>query len=240
MKRKNSFFMLGVITVICLAFIALIYLTAVQEEKLSEEFPTGEEYRDLVVEGVTDDFDYANQPSIGSEDAPVKIVEFGDYKCSHCFDWTRDVYPKIYEDYIKTGKVEFYFLNKQFIAVDSILAGAAAEAVYEQNEESFWEFHEGLYKTSQMTLASNWGTQDRLMKVAIENITSEDFDFEKLREDISSFKYINEVKRDDEIANNKGVTGTPTVFVNGVRVASDYESLKEAVEAAIELEEADE
>lgn len=237
MKKKNNWFLISSIAVIALVFAALVFVTKHQEKEMAQKFPSAEQFSEAIVEGVVDDFDYENQPSIGNEDAPIKVVEFGDYKCSHCANWDRDVYPNLFKEYIETGVVEFYFINKQFLASDSVLAGVAGEAVYQQDEESFWEYHHGVFKTNEMTLGSVWGTGERLLKIAKDNITNPDFDFVKLEEDISNFTGLGEVKRDSLIADNLGVTGTPTIFVNGQKVNADFNSLKQAIEANLEVAE---
>ncbi len=66
-------------------------------------------------------FAYSTQQALGKEDAPVKVVEFGDFKCPACRTWDATVFPRLKEDYINKGKVQFYFINFPFIGKDSEL-----------------------------------------------------------------------------------------------------------------------
>lgn len=239
-NKKNTFLVGSLIVLLVLIVAAFGYMNKNQETVMELKFPTAQEYEASEVVGPVDEFDYEKQPSLGSEDALVKVVEFGDYKCSHCFTWKEEVFPKLYAEYIETGKVQFYFLNKQFLAVDSVLAGVVAEAVYHQSEEAFWEFHEALYSTKEMIGREVWGTGEKLLAIAHESITVENFDFEQLKKEMAEFTYLHEVKRDSEIGNHFGVTGTPTVFVNGEKFEvkqNYYEELSAMIDAELETNE---
>jgi protein-disulfide isomerase len=48
---------------------------------------------------------------VGSDTAPVTIIEYASLTCSHCATFHKDIYPKIKTDYIDTGKVRFVFRN---------------------------------------------------------------------------------------------------------------------------------
>jgi hypothetical protein len=73
---------------------------------------------------------YAGQPFIGEEEAPVSIVEFGDYKCPYCKDFHESFLPLIQKELVNTGKAKFYFMNDSFINVDSTRAAKFAETVF--------------------------------------------------------------------------------------------------------------
>ena len=91
--------------------------------------------------------DYTGQPFLGEETAPVKIVEFGDYKCPYCKNFTESFFPQIDKDFVKTGKASFYFINYAFINVDSKRSAKFAEAIYQElGNDMFWKFHELLYE----------------------------------------------------------------------------------------------
>jgi len=94
----------------------------------------------------TYDFSYEGQPSVGDENAPIKMVEFGDYKCPACKDFQEKIFPEIKKDFIDNGQVQFFFINLPFIADDSITAAKAGEEVFSQNKEAFWDYHDAVYK----------------------------------------------------------------------------------------------
>ena len=50
-------------------------------------------------------------PVLGSPDAPITIIEFGDYQCEMCKRWYHNTRPMIIENFVKTGKANFVFLD---------------------------------------------------------------------------------------------------------------------------------
>jgi protein-disulfide isomerase len=55
-------------------------------------------------------FEVRDRPSLGSDKAPIVVVEFGSYKCSHCEEFHERVFPQLNERYIKTGKVQWFMV----------------------------------------------------------------------------------------------------------------------------------
>lgn len=187
------------------------------------------------------EFDYASLPTIGSPDAKVKIVEFGDYKCPACQQFSQDVKPELMKEYIDKGIVSLSFMNYHFIAPDSLTAALAAQAVYHQSNDAFWKYYDALYK-NQPPESELWATPDYLVKLAQDEKL--DIDYDKLRSDIENQTYLDEVKDHMSKIKPLGITGTPTLFVNGTKVGGSdtlyYEPVKAAVEKALkDLEEAE-
>jgi protein-disulfide isomerase len=55
-------------------------------------------------------FEIRDRPSLGSDKAPIVVVEFGSYKCSHCYEFLERAFPQLDEQYIKTGKVQWFMV----------------------------------------------------------------------------------------------------------------------------------
>ena len=51
-----------------------------------------------------------DRPSLGSADAPIVVIEFGNYGCSHCTQFHERVFPALRERYIETGQVQWFFV----------------------------------------------------------------------------------------------------------------------------------
>jgi len=66
-------------------------------------------------------------PAMGDEKARVAIVEFGDYQCPYCGRHANEVLPHIVTDYVKTGKVRYFFKDVPIEAIHP-QAFKAAEA----------------------------------------------------------------------------------------------------------------
>lgn len=175
-------------------------------------------------------FDYASLPVLGDPNAPIKIVEFGDYKCPACSIFNESVKPQIQSDYVDQGKAAFYFMNFPFISSDSDTAALAAQAVYHQSNEAFWSYFDALYK-NQGNENEQWATVDFLVELAEkENIG---IDYELLRKDIVEKTYQNEVDEHRNMANQLRIGGTPSLFINGKLYQGhfeDYAAIKELIE----------
>lgn len=71
--------------------------------------------------------------TMGDPDAPITMVEYAMYTCSHCADFNRDVFPEIKENYIDTGKVKLIFREVYFNAPSlwaAVIARCAPEDRY--------------------------------------------------------------------------------------------------------------
>ena len=176
--------------------------------------------------------EYEGQPAIGDDNAPVKLMEFGDYKCPVCKVFHDTVYPKLKKEYIDTGKVQMYFTNYQFIGEDSITAGMAGEAVYQQDPAAFWKFYDAIY-TQQKDESVKWATPDFLEQLIAQNIPG--VDAKKVREDLDQNTYLNEVTADNNRAKKLNIDSVPAIFINGKKVenALDYEALKKMIDSEL-------
>lgn len=177
------------------------------------------------------EFDYEAMPVLGSVDAPVKIVEFGDYKCPICRDFSQQIKPQLEKEFIETGKASFYFANYSFIGKDSVTAALAAEAVYQQNNDAFWTYNQAIYD-NQQNENIEWATPEHLVQLAKDAKLPIDFDL--LKSDIENKTYQKQVDRDNSLVRPLNIGGTPTVFVNGKAVSNlDYATIKSTIEAAL-------
>ncbi|MGF7048473.1 protein-disulfide isomerase [Paenibacillus sp. DS2015] len=180
------------------------------------------------------DFAYENLPVIGDTNAPVKIVEFGDYKCPACQGFSQSFKPQIVKDYVDKGIVSFYYMNYLIISpeADSNTAALAAQAVYHQNNEEFWKYYHVLYD-NQGNEQTEWATPEYLVELARQ--ANLDIDYDKLAKDIADKTYQKEVDEHMKIAQSLNIRSTPTLYINGQKLDGDgsYESLTKAVDDAV-------
>lgn len=168
-------------------------------------------------------FDYSSMPVLGNPDAPVKIVEMGDYKCPSCQYFTQEISPQLKKDFIDTGKAALYFSNYLIISpeADSNTAALAAQSVFHQNKDEFWKYYEAIYR-NQGDENTEWATPDFLVNLArTENIK---VDYDQLRKDIDEKTYQKEIDSQNALARKLNVMSTPTLFVNG-EMASEKASM---------------
>ena len=85
-----------------------------------------------------------SSPVLGSPDAPVTIIEFGDYQCPSCKKWFLDSKPQIISNLIDTGKANLIFIDIALLGKDSLPASAATYCAEEQGQ--YWNYHDLLYQ----------------------------------------------------------------------------------------------
>lgn len=98
-------------------------------------------------------------PAYGDEDAPVAIIEFGDYQCPNCRNWFVNTRPAIFSEFVEPGTAVLYFVDFVFIGPDS--AGAAQASYCAEEQGMYWEYHDTLYQ-SQGPIDSGWASTANL------------------------------------------------------------------------------
>jgi protein-disulfide isomerase len=82
--------------------------------------------------------------SIGSADAPVVVVEYGDFQCPYCQQFATGTGRQIKQNFVDKGQVRFVFRHLAFIGAESLWAAEAAECANEQGR--FWDYHDKLFE----------------------------------------------------------------------------------------------
>lgn len=223
-QKRVRTVMLTTVAVILLAVIALlIYFIATGSSQNQSSLLNGEKVS----------FHYKDQPMLGDKDAPVKIVEFGDYKCPACRAFDESILPLIKTNFIETGKVSYYFMYKQVIP-GSKTAALAAEAMYAQGNDLYWQYHDAIFE-HQKKESKDWATPEYLVKLAKKYVPEADID--QLKQDIKEKTYKDEMMSDLQKAQSAGVRATPTIFVNGHKLQGlSYQMIKRAIEKALDNE----
>lgn len=174
--------------------------------------------------------DLSKQPYLGDPNAPVKVVEFADFKCPACKNWKDKYMDSFKRDFVDTGMVQLYFVNFAFIDRDSYQAAAAGEAIYRQlGNEGFWQFYNQLY-ASQGKETDIWATKSFLLDFVEKNMSG--VNVAQFKDDLANDTYLFDVKEDYKLAGALGVNGTPKFMVNGRLLPnSSYEGLITAINA---------
>ncbi|ASK61326.1 dihydroneopterin aldolase [Virgibacillus phasianinus] len=223
MKSKNSLFKILVIITLIIVALIIVFVVVNNNNSDSNQGTTSE--KQLSIDG---------QPTLGEPDAPVTVVEFGDFKCPACKVWGIDILPKLVSDYVETGKVKFAFINVLFHEEESKLGSLAAESVYQQNPDAYWDFHKALFKAQPSeNHDSEWITIEKVLEIAngVPNI-----DTDKLKTTIENNSKMDELNKDTELVTNFDIQVTPTIMVNGMKIEDpyDYDAIKKAIESALE------
>ena len=145
-------------------------------------------------------------PVLGSADAQITIVEFGDYQCEACYHWFHNTRDTLIDNYIETGKAKLIFVDLPFIGQDSRIAAQASYCAEDQGK--YWEYHEILY-IFQEGENSGWADRDRLNSFAF----SLDMNMDEFNDCMDYSKYAKRVQANYDEAVKNGVQGTPTFII---------------------------
>jgi protein-disulfide isomerase len=160
----------------------------------------------------------ARDAILGSANAPVTVIEYGDYQCPFCSRFFTGIQPRIVQQYVNSGKVKFVFRDFAFLGAESTAAGQAAACAEDQNK--LWPYHDALYTAKAADFAKGGGEDDGFFSRA---------EFLKLAQqvglDMPTFTSCLDTNKDAAIvqtevsdAQTAGVNSTPTTFVDGKEV----------------------
>ncbi len=162
-----------------------------------------------------------DDPATGPANAPVTVVMFSDFQCPAC-SATHPVLKKALAEY--PGKIRFIVRDFPLVTLHKNAFRAALAANAANAQGKFFEYTELLY-THQDTL-----DDASLAKYAADiGLNVKQFGL-----DLSLEKTSAEVKKDMADGNAYGITGTPTIFVNGVAVRKlSVQGFRDAIENAL-------
>jgi protein-disulfide isomerase len=145
-------------------------------------------------------------PIMGDSNAPITILEWGDYQCTFCYKFHQNTLDAINEDFIKTGKVKLIFKDFPLNGPDSLLA---AEASYcAQDQEKYWQYHDELY--------SNWGGE-RTGWITRESLdefgNAVNLNLDEFNTCLDEHKYQSKVISLNEFGKEVGIDATPSFLV---------------------------
>ena len=176
---------------------------------------------------IVDTIEALQEKKIGDEEASITIVEFASLTCGHCAKFHNEVFPKIKEEYIDTGKIEFTYRD---FPLDKFALKASVIARCSGNDR-FFSFLKVLYKKqkdwtstqdpfkSLLKIAKLGGLKNDEIKVCVGNKSIEDG---ILKQRLSSSK-----KYD--------IKATPTIYINNEKYDGDltFEALKLKIDSLL-------
>lgn len=161
-----------------------------------------------------------DDPSLGSDDAPITIIEFSDYECPYCRQWHNEVYSQLLDTYGDQIRFVYRDFPLESIHPNAMSAAYAADCALEQGE--FWDYHDKLF-SNELGLSPE-AYQEYASQLGL--------DEEQFQECLDSGRYQEEVQSDFEFAANLGVRSTPTFFINGIAVvgAQPFEIFQQVID----------
>ena len=155
---------------------------------------------------VTEDRDHIQGPA----DAPVTLLEYGDYECPYC----GAAYPIIKEVQARMGeRLRFAFRNFPITTSHAHAEQAAEGAEAAAAQGRFWEMHDLLYENQKRL-----GDDD--LRAYAESIA---LDLERFDKELAEHVHAARVREDFMTGVRSGVNGTPTFYINDVRHDDAYD-----------------
>ncbi len=167
-----------------------------------------------------------DSPVNGTKDAPVTVVEFGDFQCPAC-GAAYPIVEKVLNEY--PGKIRLVFRHFPLQQHQNALpASKAAEAG--SVEGKFWMMYNLLY-----TNQAKWSVEGDPTNTFLSYADEIKMDREKFKTAMNDSKIMDKINRDKDDGNALGVTATPTFFVNGIKLQGvpSYEDFKSLIDSEL-------
>lgn len=214
-KRQQMIWALVSVVGIAVAVVAVLVAMSGEEQRIAS-VPENEPF----------EVDIQGYPSLGSDDAPVTVIEFSDYNCPHCGDFALDSFPLIEDELIASGQVR-YVVYPYYLWDESLpIAEAAACA---QDQGLFWDFHHLLFANQGRFSRQQPPSRDLLREWAgTSGLDVSDFDAclddGRVRENVRAAT--------QDAKERLGITSTPTLLVNGFKSPASIDAIRNAVQVA--------
>jgi protein-disulfide isomerase len=175
-------------------------------------------------------------PVLGSSNATVTLVEFGDYQCTYCHRFHVDTKNAVLSNYVATGKVRFVFKDFPINDLSDKASTLAADASYcAADQGKYWQYHDTLYNNWQGE-NTGWVTRASLQQFAI-SIGLNQTSFTSC---VNSGKYDSVVKSNYDTALAMGLNATPSFIIVGpngnpslISGAYPYATYQQALDKAL-------
>ena len=177
----------------------------------------------------------------GDPNAPITILEFGDFQCPACQQFAALVKPQIDLAYVDEGIARFVFHDYPG-HVHSFLAARGARCALDQGEQYYWPYHDQLFAHQ-----STWGVSQSPPMNAFEDYAATvGLDVEDFADCLDSDRHADVVSANMRLGIELGVDRTPTIFVSkgggrSIRVSrwSEFEAYQSVIERMMEEEAED-
>ena len=145
-------------------------------------------------------------PIMGNPNAPITVLEWGDYQCTFCFRFHESSLNILLAEYIDTGKVKLVFKDFPLNGPDSILAAEASYCAEDQGR--YWAYHDELY-TNWAGERTGWINYASLNKFA----KSIDLELDEFSSCLNDHKYRQKVLELEKFGRAVGIDATPSFLI---------------------------
>lgn len=143
-----------------------------------------------------------SDPRMGTDSPIMTIVEFGDFSCPYCF-----IMHRVLRDFVMENATKVQLIFRDFPLEENYNRAMIADCAFEQTR--FWQMHDDLF------LYQESFSEDMVNKFGKEM----GLDMDKFNTCRKEQKYKSEIEDDLTVGLKAGVSGTPTLFINGYKFA---------------------
>ena len=173
--------------------------------------------------------------AMGNPDAPVRIEVFEDFQCPACQLFTKNVEPLIMQELVSAGIAYYVFRHYPFLD-DASATRESDQAAYASlcaaDQDRFWDYHDILF--------ANWNGENQNAysdKRLVAFAEALNLDMQAFNDCFESNAYEDDINADLNLGKSLGITGTPSVLVNGTLVSPgfvpSYQDIADAVNNAL-------
>ncbi len=165
----------------------------------------------------------------GPAQAPVTLVEYGDYQCPYC-GMAYPIVEQVREQFQET--LRFVFRHFPLTQAHPFAETAAEAAEFAGAHGRFWDMHDGLYENQ-----ASLNDEKLALPLIFTLAEAMGLSTAKLRDALARGDYAPKVRSDFLGGVRSGVNGTPSFFINGVRHEGSfaYDELVAAIESVLAL-----
>jgi protein-disulfide isomerase len=165
----------------------------------------------------------------GNPASKLWVIVVSDFQCPYCKQWHDETYPAFRDEYVKTGKVRFAYINYPLNSHMNAWP-AAQTAMCAAAQDKFWQMHDALFATQQQ-----WETMTPPTPFLDSLAKSMNLDLKRFTDCVSSGKMTSLIQADHDRALAAGATSTPTFLVGTSLVvgAIPIADMRKAVDSAL-------
>jgi len=157
------------------------------------------------------------EPYRGTNTSKVAIIEYSDFDCSFCGQYARNIFPKVDGDFVRTGKVRYFFRDlPEPKETNAWFKARAARCAGDQGK--FWEMHDRLF------LAQEISAQDLEALARTLGVEAEPFN-----QCLSSAKYLQNIQSSVAGARRMGILGTPAFLIGALSEDGGFVNVKKVL-----------
>lgn len=175
-------------------------------------------------------YDQARPVHLGEPTAPVKIIEFGDFQCPACGQFSLEVRPFLVDRYVTTGQVQFTYYDFPLVSIHNhaVIAARASHCAGDQElatpaslqsvpgdpNASYWVYHDKLFEEQ-----GSWAyKQGSVVNDFVGYAEEVGLDRGEFAQCLNSDRFIDIVSANRMLAEELRLSGTPTIIVNNQRI----------------------